>query len=160
MSTTPVITIEESIRFKSTQSSPSATCNKNVTPATSSLVKHNATPAISSLVKHNLTPATVTSTPNTKQSDHSDFLEWKQEEESASDTAYIQQCAPKITSNATKVWYYYYCNRAGTYRPQGDGKRQSKQHVTNKIGNQCTAHLRVEVDLNLSKVYIKYCCTH
>lgn len=86
-----------------------------------------------------------------------DFLEWKQEKENANDTAYVQQCAPKITSNATKVWYYY-CNRAGAYRQQGDGKRLSKQFVTNKISNQCTAHIRAEVDLNT--VYVRFCCAH
>ena len=54
---------------------------------------------------------------------------------------YVLKCALTV-SNEPNVWYYY-CSRAGIYKPDGQGKHQMKTPGSFKIGCQCTAHLRV-----------------
>ncbi len=70
---------------------------------------------------------------------------------------FVQQCAPK-TSDDKQVWYYY-CNRAGIYKSKGNGQRQMKKQGTSKMGEQCTAHMRAEVDES-GIVSLQYCFFH
>ena len=87
-----------------------------------------------------------------------EFLEWKEAKELANKSSFIQHCAPK-TYQTTQV-YYYYCNRAGVYTCMSKGVRQTKTQGTSKIGEQCTAHMRAEINLLTNKVVLKYCSTH
>ncbi len=90
--------------------------------------------------------------------DLDEFLEWKESEEIANDSVFVQQCAPKTTKNS-QVWYYY-CNRAGVYTNRSTGSRQTKSQGTNKIGDQCTAHMRAEVSTLTKTVSLRYCFHH
>ena len=67
------------------------------------------------------------------------FIQWKEDIESSTHSNYVLKCTPAI-SNEAKVCYYY-CNRAGVYKPDGKGKCQLKTQGTAKIGCQCAAHL-------------------
>ena len=60
------------------------------------------------------------------------FIQWKEDIESSTHSSYVLKCAPTI-SNEAKVWYYY-CNRAGVYKPDDKGKHQLKTQGTAKIG--------------------------
>ena len=52
------------------------------------------------------------------------------------------------------------CNRAGIYTPKGKERRQLKTQGSNKIGEQCTAHIKVSVQLLSSQVTATYCDYH
>ena len=54
--------------------------------------------------------------------------------------------------------FYYYCNRAGTYRSEGTGKRQLKTQGTAKTGSQCSAYIKAVQDINTK--CCSYCPTH
>ena len=54
-----------------------------------------------------------------------EFYEWKEEFETTTRSLFVLKCAPQVSSNGIKV-FYYYCNREGTYKPEGAGKRQLK----------------------------------
>ena len=58
------------------------------------------------------------------------FTNLKEEVEATSHSSYIYvlKCAPRV-SNCMQT-FYYYCNRSGTYKPEGCGKRQLKSHGT------------------------------
>ena len=86
------------------------------------------------------------------------YIQWKEDIERSTHSSYVLKCAPTI-SNEAKVWYYY-CNRAGVYKPDGKGKHQLKTQGTAKIGLQCTAHLRVSQHLLTQKISVQYCPTH
>ena len=87
------------------------------------------------------------------------FLEWKSVQEEKVDTCYVQHCGARTTQQNTKVWYFY-CNRAGKYQPKGKGRRQLKSQGTSKIGEQCSAHLKVVQDVLTGSVKVTYCTTH
>ena len=86
------------------------------------------------------------------------YIQWKEDIESSTHSGYVLKRAPTI-SNEAKVWYYY-CNRACVYKPDGKGKHQLKTQDTAKIGCQCTAHLRVSQHLFTQKISVCYCPTH
>lgn len=70
----------------------------------------------------------------------------------------VQNCGPR-TSNHNRVWYFY-CNRAGKYKPKGSNKRHQKSQGTCKIGEQCSAHLKAVQNINSGCVKVTYCSTH
>ena len=86
------------------------------------------------------------------------FLSWKAEEERRTNSAYVQQCAPK-TFNEHRNWYFY-CNRSGFYRQRSKGVRHTKSQGTSKIGERCRAHMRVTEDIHTGLVSVQYCSTH
>ena len=90
--------------------------------------------------------------------DFQSFLSWKEEEEFNTISQNVQQCAPKLYVE-NKVWYYY-CNRAGIYKPRGTQVRQLKSQGTSKVGGQCTAHMKAIVNQTSGQVQVKYCATH
>ena len=90
--------------------------------------------------------------------DFQSFLSWKEEEEFNTISQYVQQCVPKLY-NENKVWYYY-CNRAGIYKPRGTQVRHLKSQGTSKVGGQCTAHMKAIVNQTSGQVEVKYCATH
>ena len=63
-----------------------------------------------------------------------------------------------MVSEDSKKWYYY-CNRARKYKPRGQGLRQMKTQGTSKIGQQCTAHMKV-VQKASGQVSVEYCDFH
>ena len=63
-----------------------------------------------------------------------EFYEWKEEFETTTRSLFVLKCAPQVSSNGMKV-FYYYCNMAGTYKSEGTGKRQLKTQGTAKIGS-------------------------
>lgn len=50
------------------------------------------------------------------------FLAWKEEEEYAQNSQYVQKCAPQ-TNGKIKTWYFY-CNRAGQYVHRGSEEKE------------------------------------
>ena len=42
--------------------------------------------------------------------------------------------------------FYYYCNKAGTYKSEGTGKQQLKTQGTAKMGSQCSAYIKAVQD--------------
>ena len=80
------------------------------------------------------------------------FIQWKEDIKSSTYSSYVLKCATTL-SNEAKVWYYY-CNRAGVYKPDDKGKCQLKTQGTAKIVCQCTAHLRVSQHLLTQKISV------
>ena len=87
-----------------------------------------------------------------------EFYEWKEEFETTTRSLFVLKCAPQV-SNGMKV-FYYYCNRVGTYKYEGTGKRQLKTQGTAKIGSQCSAYIKAVQDINTHKIHCYCCPTH
>ena len=86
------------------------------------------------------------------------FESWKEEEEFFTKAQYVKKCAPQTCGNATIS--YFYCNRAGIYRPRGQCFRQIKSQGTAKVGEQCSAHIKAIVSIEAGTVDVEYCSTH
>ena len=57
--------------------------------------------------------------------------------------------------------YYTVCiYRSGSYSSIGTGKRQLKSQGTSKIDNICPAHMKVQQDIDTSKVVATYVSAH
>ena len=69
-----------------------------------------------------------------------DFLSWKEGIEREKLSQFVLNCAPN-KSEEKKV-FYYYCNRMGSYKSKGMGKRQLKIQGSVKIDTQCSAHIK------------------
>ena len=89
---------------------------------------------------------------------YKEFVSWKEEEEFKSDSQYVQKCSSRLVGE-TRTWYFY-CNRAGTYTPRGHQVRQTKSQGTNKIGTQCTTHIKAKLNEDTGCVHVTYCGTH
>lgn len=87
-----------------------------------------------------------------------EFQSWKAEEEQKTSSEYNRKGAPYSDVNS-QIWYYY-CNRAGKYKPKGSNIRQMKLQGTCKTGKQCTAHIKVTIKHETSKVKVFYCSSH
>ena len=81
-----------------------------------------------------------------------EFYEWKEEFEITTHSLFVLKCAPQVSSNGMKV-FYYYCNRAGTYKSEGAGKRQLKTQEKAKIGSQSSAYIKVVQDIKTHKIH-------
>ena len=88
----------------------------------------------------------------------SSFIIWKEGEELSSRSQFVQKCSP-YTSTQQKVWYFY-CNQSGGYTSREEQLRQLKSQGTNKIGSQCTAHIKAKVNKETGGVTVSYCSTH
>ncbi len=98
------------------------------------------------------------STNDLEFNDIKDFQSWKAEEEQRTNSEYTRKGAPYNDINR-KIWYYY-CNRAGEYKPSGSNIRQMKLQGSCKIGKQCTAHMKVTLKHETSQVKVYYCSSH
>lgn len=85
------------------------------------------------------------------------FNLWKKGIEDATNSHYVQHSSSNCTGNE-RNWYYY-CNRAGTYKPRGKGNRQLKLQGTSKIGKQCSAHIKA-TQKQCGEVSVHYCGFH
>ena len=88
-----------------------------------------------------------------------EFYEWKEEFETTTRSLFVLKCAPHVSSNGIKV-FYYYCNRADTYKSEGAGKHRLKTQGTAKIGSQCSAYIKAVQDIKTHKIHCSYCPTH
>ena len=87
----------------------------------------------------------------------SDFLHWKQEEETTIHSNYVQMCAPR--TSAVCRHHYYYCNRSGKYVQKGKGQRIIKVQGSCKSGKNCLAHIKVS-DNGTGLVKVEYYNSH
>jgi hypothetical protein len=87
-----------------------------------------------------------------------DFLEWKKGEENRTKTSYVQKSSSRIR-NQVKFWYYY-CHRSGVHRTVSKGKRALKLQGSCKLGQYCTAHMKVSQRDSSDVVTVEYCSTH
>ena len=87
-----------------------------------------------------------------------EFEEWKIKEETASKSYFVRNSSSKICGS--NKFYYYYCNRSGSYKGKGSGKRQLKIQGSCKTGKTCIAHLKVTENLQTQMISVQYCSTH
>ena len=88
------------------------------------------------------------------------FLVWKGEEEKRHNSSYVRQCAPQTTSSGTVKRHYYYCHRSGKYSSKATGSWHLKVQGSCKVGDVCTAHIKVSHNLITNAVHVEYCFTH
>ena len=89
---------------------------------------------------------------------YEDFLLWKAEEEQSTDSYYVQH-GGAVTHSSIR-YRYLYCNRSGTLKSKGKGKRNIKVQKSSKIGSMCTAYMKVEEDLVSRSCKVQYFFTH
>ena len=87
-----------------------------------------------------------------------EFLEWKEADERSTNSWYTANCAAKTLHG--KEYYYYYCNRAGQYKPRGRGERELKSQGTSKIRAHCSAHIKATKYLKTNRTQVQYTTTH
>ncbi|XP_072298197.1 uncharacterized protein [Eucyclogobius newberryi] len=58
------------------------------------------------------------------------------------------------------VSQYYYCNRTGTYKSRGTGKRTLKSQGTSKMNGTCCAFLKCTTSKVTGKACVEYCVDH
>ena len=97
-------------------------------------------------------------TQETNFNDIDQFTEWKDDLERQTHSSFVLKCAP-VKTIEYKTWYYY-CNRAGVYKPQGYSKRQLKTQGSAKIGCQCSAYIKASQHLINKNMNVRYCSTH
>ena len=90
--------------------------------------------------------------------DMDNFLRWKSSEEKSTQTSFVQQCGTK--KRKTEECTHYYCNRHGHYQPQGNGKRAMKSQGTCKVGDKCTAYMKMTKCLANGTISVEYCTNH
>ena len=87
-----------------------------------------------------------------------EFYKWKEEFETTTHSLFVLKCAQQV-SNGMKV-FYYYCNRADTYKSEETGKHQLKTQGTAKRGSQCSAYIKSVQDINTHKIHYYICPIH
>jgi hypothetical protein len=75
---------------------------------------------------------------------YQEFSTWKEELQISSCTSFVLKCAPYKTKESQI--YYFYCNRAGTYKGRGNDIRQLKIKGTSKIGEQRSAYMKAIIN--------------
>lgn len=90
---------------------------------------------------------------------YDDFLVWKTNEEESSMSCFVQH-GGAITSSSMIRYRYLYCNRSGIFESKGKGKRSMKMQQSSKMGAMCTAHIKVEENLQSGSCKIQYYSTH
>ena len=86
------------------------------------------------------------------------FMEWKLEEESRTNSFFVQHSAAHIREDA-KCWYFY-CNRSGLYKGKGKNARALKSQGSCKIGEICAAHMKIRQVHTTGVGTLEYCSTH
>ena len=79
--------------------------------------------------------------------------------EKTTHSLFVLKCAPYTSITGVQV-YYYYCNRAGIYKTEGEGKRQLKSQGSSKMGCQCSAYMKATHNTITQQVSVVYCDTH
>ena len=87
-----------------------------------------------------------------------DFQKWKLRVERETSSLYVQKTAVKQCGNNKHT--YLYCNRSGTCKPKGGGKRLMKSQGTCKMGEPCTSYMKVCEQTDTGLVSIEYCGNH
>ena len=87
-----------------------------------------------------------------------EFMRWKADEEVRTQSFYVQHCGSCVRGTVT--WWYFYCNRSGHYQPKGSARRMLKSQGSSKIGNICTAHMKVQQVNATGYVTVHYCSSH
>ena len=64
----------------------------------------------------------------------------------------------KVGKNSTTDLFR--CNRSGTYKPRGTGKRAMKQQGTSKIDRHCTAFIKVVTPIDNENITLEVCLGH
>ncbi|RZF44220.1 hypothetical protein LSTR_LSTR003860 [Laodelphax striatellus] len=72
-----------------------------------------------------------------------EFLQWKENMESETVAKYVQNQAPRVNKDGSKVTYFI-CHRNGYYRPKGKNIRRMKVYGSNKIGSHCPSAIVVK----------------
>ena len=71
---------------------------------------------------------------------------------------YVQKTGVKLCGCNKHT--YLYCNRSGTYKPKGEGKRSMKTQGTCKIGEVCTSYMKVCEHIESGNVSVEFCSNH
>ena len=67
--------------------------------------------------------------------DYGSFMKWKEDEELHCKASYVQKTGAK-TYGQRKYWYFY-CNRSGSYQARGKGERLINHLYTRLILDSC-----------------------
>ena len=86
------------------------------------------------------------------------FRRWKTKVESETTSSYVQRTGPKVCG--TNKHIYFYCNRSGSYKAKGDGKRLMKTQGSCRINDVCTSYMNICQDMNSSHITVEYCNSH
>ena len=87
-----------------------------------------------------------------------EFSKWKENEEKQCNSYYVQHTAVKMYGTTKHL--YLYCNRFGSARFRGEGKRHMKIQGSCKAGKRCIANMKIQEDTLTGKVIVDYCSTH
>lgn len=87
--------------------------------------------------------------------DFASFSDWKTKEERNSQSLFVQQCG---TKKASRI--YYSCNREGNYQPVANRKRALKSQGTCKLGETCTAYMKVIKNVTDGTMSVEHCLDH
>ena len=85
------------------------------------------------------------------------FKEWKETTRKET-TSWFVKYRKKVGKNSTTNWFR--CNRSGTYKSRGTGKRAMKQQGTSKIDRHCTAFIKVVTPNNNENITVEACLGH
>eukprot|EP00102_Acyrthosiphon_pisum_P025247 XP_016662457.1 PREDICTED: uncharacterized protein LOC107884565 [Acyrthosiphon pisum] len=86
-----------------------------------------------------------------------EFKDWKEKEELATSTRYVQHRGPKTNMDKT-VTTKYYCHRSGVFKSKGKGERALKITGSCKIDQCCPSFIRTAA--GLINIEATYCRTH
>lgn len=86
-----------------------------------------------------------------------EFLTWKENVEKET-TSWFVKYRKREGKHYTIDWFR--CNRTGTHKPRGTGKRAMKQQGTSKMDGYCTAYMKVMTSKSDGKVTVEACLGH
>ena len=86
-------------------------------------------------------------------------MKWKEDEELHCKASYVQKTGAK-TYGQRKYWYFY-CNRSGSYQARGKGERLIKTQGSCKLGAVCSSYIKAYQELESNtELVVEYCATH
>jgi hypothetical protein len=91
-------------------------------------------------------------------SSEDDFKSWKDDLEKKSGTYFVKTCGDHSRCDHTIA--YFHCNRAGTFKPAGKGKRALKSQGTSKLGRPCCAFMKKTTYRAKGGIKVEYCVDH
>eukprot|EP00794_Sanderia_malayensis_P000640 gene640-1308_t len=92
---------------------------------------------------------------DTKFESYEEFVAWKKDIEKGTNALFVQHRQARKNVKHTTAWFY--CNRTGTARRRGEGKRCCK---TLKIDEKCSAFMRATISNDTNEVLVKYSLSH
>ncbi|CAF1622314.1 unnamed protein product [Adineta ricciae] len=87
-----------------------------------------------------------------------DFTDWKISFETSTGSKYVKNCGAKGKSD-NQTTEYYYCNRTGPYKTDGQGLRRNKVQGSLRGGIHCTSSMKVEIQ-NDEQITVQYYPAH